>query len=243
MINIASRRYPLVELVIANAKVQGRDAAPEIAEAIRSLNKRDDIDLIIVGRGGGSLEDLWAFNEEIVARAIYDSKIPIVSGVGHEVDYTISDFVADLRAPTPSAAIELSTPNKDDILNVLVEYEEDLFKIIREKLLTGREAVGRLLNSYGLRKPKDKILTYSQIIDNVYYKIQSRILQNVERRKNKLQLLDKSLEGNDIEKTLRKGFALIKQNDKFVTRSIFLNLNDEIKIKFYDKELSINNNG
>lgn len=243
MINIASRRYPLVELVIANATVQGKEAAPEIVSAIKRLNERDDIDLIIVGRGGGSLEDLWAFNEEIVARAIYDSGIPIVSGVGHEVDYTISDFVADLRAPTPSAAIELSTPNKEDILNVLIEYEKDLTKILNDKLFEAHQSVQRLLKSYGFRRPKDRILTHIQTIDNISYRIQDKMMQNMERKMNKVNLLRKSLESNDVEKSLKKGFTLIKQNGKFVTRSNFLNLDNEIKIKFYDNEISVNKNG
>src|SRR5450830_1303089 len=107
MLNILARRFPALEVIVAPVKVQGIGAAEEIAEAIQDLNSLSDIDVIIVGRGGGSLEDLWAFNEEVVARAIYSSRIPIVSAVGHEIDFSISDFVADLRAPTPSAAAEL----------------------------------------------------------------------------------------------------------------------------------------
>lgn len=122
MISVAERRFPLVELVIAPARVQGEGAAEEIVQSIKSLNKQDDIDLIIIARGGGSLEDLWAFNEEIVARAIFNSRIPIISGVGHEVDFTIADFVADLRAPTPTAAMELATPDKTDIFAFINEF-------------------------------------------------------------------------------------------------------------------------
>src|SRR3989337_4521371 len=111
MISVAERRFPLVELVISPARVQGSGAAESIVESLKLLNKQNDIDLIIVARGGGRIQDLWAFNEEIVAREIFASKIPIVTGIGHEVDFTISDFVADLRAPTPSAAMEIATPN------------------------------------------------------------------------------------------------------------------------------------
>jgi len=111
MISVAERRFPLVELVISPARVQGSGAAESIVESIKLLNKQKDIDLIIIARGGGSIEDLWAFNEEIVAREIFASKIPIITGIGHEVDFTISDFVADLRAPTPSAAMEIARKN------------------------------------------------------------------------------------------------------------------------------------
>jgi len=113
MISVAERRYPLVELVIAPSKVQGSGAAESIVNSIKMLNKKNDVDVIIVGRGGGSIEDLWAFNEEIVAREIFNSKIPVIAGVGHEIDFTITDFVADLRAPTPTAAMELATPRNN----------------------------------------------------------------------------------------------------------------------------------
>ena len=119
MISVAERRFPLVELLIAPTKVQGAGAAENIVNNIRKLNLLKDIDVIILARGGGSIEDLWAFNEEIVARAIYKSKIPIISGVGHEVDFTIADFVADLRAPTPSVAMELATPDIEELKNFI----------------------------------------------------------------------------------------------------------------------------
>ncbi|MCU7497567.1 MAG: exodeoxyribonuclease VII large subunit, partial [Ignavibacteria bacterium] len=137
MVSIARRRYPLVELVVYPARVQGEGSARSVAEGIECLNERNDIDLIIIGRGGGSLEDLWAFNEEVVARAIFASCIPVISAVGHEVDFTISDYVADLRAATPSAAMELATPNKDDFFAFLEEFSlrtsENIFYIIDRK--------------------------------------------------------------------------------------------------------------
>ena len=117
LLNILNRRFPGLEIVLGPVKVQGEGAAQEIADAVDNFNKFGKADLLIVGRGGGSLEDLWAFNEEIVARSIFRSKIPVISAVGHEVDFTISDFVSDLRAPTPSAAAELAVPDRIDLLN------------------------------------------------------------------------------------------------------------------------------
>ena len=132
LVSVAKRRYPLVELVIAPARVQGSGAAESIVNSIKLLNKSSGIDVIIVGRGGGSIEDLWAFNEEIVARAIFSSKVPVISGVGHEVDFTIADYVADLRAPTPSVAMELATPDAEEIENYVEEFLSKSSRIIDE---------------------------------------------------------------------------------------------------------------
>ncbi|MBI4125717.1 MAG: exodeoxyribonuclease VII large subunit [Deltaproteobacteria bacterium] len=126
ILNILQRRFPSVDVLLVPALVQGEGAAQSIAEGIRLLNQREDIDVMIVGRGGGSMEDLWAFNEEVVARAIFDSRIPVISAVGHEIDFTIADFVADVRAPTPSAAAELAVPNVQDLLTRVGRLKERL---------------------------------------------------------------------------------------------------------------------
>ena len=122
LISVAERRYPVVELIISPAKVQGSGAAETIVKSINKLNLLNDVDVIIISRGGGSIEDLWAFNEEIVSRAIFKSNIPVISGVGHEIDFTIADYVADLRAPTPSVAMELATPNIDEIFAFINDF-------------------------------------------------------------------------------------------------------------------------
>ncbi|MEW6701317.1 MAG: exodeoxyribonuclease VII large subunit, partial [Bacteroidota bacterium] len=147
MKSIAARRYPLVELVIASCRVQGEGASEDIAKKIKLLNQQEDIDLIIVGRGGGSLEDLWAFNEEVVARAIFDSHIPIISAVGHEIDFTISDFVADLRAATPSAAMELATPSKDELFAFIDEFSDYFHEKILEIILSYRDEIDQTISS------------------------------------------------------------------------------------------------
>lgn len=132
ILNILGRRFPSVDLLLVPVPVQGEGAAEAIAQAIRLLNEREDMDVMIVGRGGGSTEDLWAFNEEIVARAIFASKIPIVSAVGHEIDFTIADFVADVRAPTPSAAAELVVPNRSDLLSQVSKLKRRLFQGVQQ---------------------------------------------------------------------------------------------------------------
>lgn len=239
IINIATRRYPLVELIIAPTQVQGEGAAILVANAIKEFNKFDDIDTLIVARGGGSLEDLWAFNEEIVARAIFDSKIPVISGVGHEIDFTIADFVADLRAPTPSAAIELATPNSDDILEALRNYSDRIEQTTLEKIESSAEAVGSLLNSYAFRNIENKVNTAIQTVDNLFSSINRSIVQLHKNQLQHLKLLEKSIEGFNIEKTLKKGFTLIKQNGKFVERSKQLSKDRDFKIKFFDEEVEI----
>ena len=172
MLSVAERRYPILELIIAPTRVQGEGAAEQIAASIENLNQHKDIDLIIIARGGGSLEDLWAFNEEIVARAIYKSKIPIISGVGHEIDFTITDFVADLRAPTPSAAMEIATPNKDEIIDFLEEISDNNKNYISEKIENLKYELNYLNKSYGFKNITNLINTKKQTIDNYIFRIQ-----------------------------------------------------------------------
>lgn len=242
MISIAKRRFPLVELVIAPSKVQGEGAADSIVENLISLNEREDIDVIIVGRGGGSLEDLWAFNEEIVARAIYASRIPVVSAVGHEVDFTIADFVADLRAPTPSAAMELITPLKNDFIsyieNFLVNSTENISFILNGK----KQQVVNCINTYGFRVPADKIKQNAQYLDNLLYRIDNKLSRIIESNKNRLSILRECLESGNIDKILKKGFVIVKQDSKFVKRAINFNNERPVILKFYDNEILINKN-
>jgi exodeoxyribonuclease VII large subunit len=239
ILNIASRRYPLVELIVAPTRVQGEGAAKLIANSIKEFNKIDDVDILIVARGGGSLEDLWAFNEEIVARAIFDSRIPIISGVGHEIDFTIADFVSDLRAPTPSAAIELATPNREDILEALRNYSDRIEQTTLEKIEGSAEAIEAILHSYAFRNIENKVNTGIQTVDNLYSSMNKSIVQLHKNQAQHLKLLEKSIEGFNIEKTLKKGFTLIKQNGKFVGRSKEFSKSREFKIKFYDEEVEI----
>ncbi|RPI97189.1 MAG: exodeoxyribonuclease VII large subunit, partial [Spirochaetales bacterium] len=151
--NIIGRRYPVVELVLAPTTVQGESAVPGIINALNALNDRGDIDLIIIARGGGSIEDLWAFNDEKVARAIYSSKTPVISGVGHDTDFTIADFVADKRAPTPSAAAELAVRPKADFEEALRTGQRRLTQALRTRVLEFRNRFTRAARSYVFREP------------------------------------------------------------------------------------------
>lgn len=242
MLSIARRRFPLMQIIIAPAKVQGEGAANEIANSINLLNKIEDIDLIIIGRGGGSLEDLWAFNEEIVARAIFNSKIPIISAVGHEVDFTISDFVADLRAPTPSAAMELATPDKDEIFAFLSDFKYNLNNNILEILSNLKQKINQSIKSYGYKNFIGNLNIKKQFLDNYLYRIQNDIRNFLLQNKNNLNLIFKTISLNNIDEILKKGFSIVEQNLKIVKRKSELNSKLVFSIKFYDGKVEINNN-
>lgn len=239
IISVTRRRYPLVEILIAPAKVQGEGASQSIVEGIKLLNQKGDIDLIVIGRGGGSLEDLWAFNEEIVAREIFKSKIPIISAVGHEVDFTIADFVADIRAATPSAAMEIATPDVDQIQSFLKEFPLNSGLNISYILDAKKRKVLNIISSYGFRVPQDKLRIKEQQLDNLVYKFRQKIDQNLIRIKNRIAIANIKLEGADINRILKKGFTLIVQNNKIVTRAASFKNNETAKVKFYDNEIEV----
>ena len=240
MISVASRRYPLVELVIVPTKVQGIDAAESIASNILSLNKRKDIDLIIVGRGGGSLEDLWCFNEEIVARAIFNSEIPVISAVGHEIDFVISDFVADLRAPTPSAAMELATPKLDDILDFLDDFSYNSYDSVKSNILSLKEYLNTILKSYGFNSQKSLLLNKFQHLDSLVFEIETKINSSFVNRKNKLDLLKLKIDSNDIKHVLSKGFAIVRQHERIIKSVKKLDTKTKFEIQFNDGKMEIN---
>lgn len=239
MKNIASRRFPLVQLVIASSKVQGEGAAKDIVNSIQLLNEQKDIDVIIVGRGGGSLEDLWAFNEEIVARAIFNSKIPIISGVGHEIDFTIADFVADLRAPTPSAAMELATPNIEELFGYINDFSYYSSQRISEKISNYYDELDSTVTSYGFRLPHDIVKNKFQFIDNALYKFSNSIEVKLSNLKNGLALLESKISAFGVEETLKRGYLYVKQNEAYVGRKAQLNTEKSYSMHFYDGEIKI----
>jgi exodeoxyribonuclease VII large subunit len=246
MVSVAERRFPLLEIIIAPARVQGSGSAESIVRALMDLNDEKDIDVIIVSRGGGSIEDLWSFNEEIVARAVYNSRIPVISGVGHEVDFTIVDFVADLRAATPSAAMELATPDKNDIFAFIDDFSYNSTLKIEEYCRTLGKKLNSVLNSYGFRVPLDLIRNKSQLVDNLLYKVLQKTDHRLSLFNNKVALLTKIIESNNFQRTLNKGFTLIKQNNKYVSRKFQLKPEAETDIIFADGFVKISpdrNNG
>jgi exodeoxyribonuclease VII large subunit len=239
MISVAERRYPLVQLIIAPAKMQGSGAAESIVQSLKQLNKLKDIDVIIVSRGGGSIEDLWAFNEEIVARAIYELIIPVISGVGHEIDFTISDFVADLRAPTPSIAMEMATPNMNEIFAFISEFAYNTTRLMKNMINDLGSKVQSVVNSYAFGYPSDLVRRRQQQIDFLI----SRILNNTEIKilthKNKIQVFSKVLETYNIKKTLERGFALVKQNSKYVVRASEIESKKSAQLIFSDGNIKV----
>jgi len=171
MIHVIKRRNPKTSVLLYPALVQGEGAAEEIARGIKELNKHKDVDVLIIGRGGGSIEDLWAFNEEVVARAIADSKIPVVSAVGHEIDFTIADFVADLRAPTPSAAAELVVPKLNDIVQDLQYLTNQMIERMEEDIEDYRERLRYLIDRRFFREPRRILEAPAQHLDEVVQRL------------------------------------------------------------------------
>lgn len=187
ILHVLARRFPAIPVTVLPVAVQGKDAAPQIVKAIQLANRAGLFDVLILARGGGSLEDLWPFNEEIVARAIYASELPIVSAVGHEVDFTIADFVADLRAPTPSVAAELITPDSEDWLETFIGYEVMLEDAINRRLSHARQKLEWLRSR--LRHPGERLQQQAQRLDGLEIRLRQSIKQQLQRNNNQLQTL------------------------------------------------------
>lgn len=239
MISIARRRFPIMELVLYSARMQGMGAAEDIIRGIKLFNKEPGIDVIILARGGGSIEDLWPFNEEILARAIFDSKVPVITGVGHEIDFTIADFVADLRAPTPSAAMEIITPDMDNILKFLEDFEINTINCLNELIEKKRKKINNITSSYGFRVPIDIVRRRSQEVDNLLYILSQKLDRKILLKKSSLNLLAKAIEGHDVRKTLKKGFTLIKQDSKYVVNLALLDRQKPAEVSFIDGEIAV----
>lgn len=207
ILNILSRRYPVAEVILAPVLVQGEGAAQEIADAIERFNALDCVDVLIVGRGGGSIEDLWAFNEERVARAVAASHIPIISAVGHETDFTICDFVADLRAPTPSAAAELAVPNREDLLQLLQSYRYTITQLLERRLSQWKQQVDLLSSSPYLASPDAWIRARRESVTLLTSRLRTAMKQNTAQQKTRMAVLVGKLEGLSPLKALNRGFV------------------------------------
>ena len=243
IITTVQRRFPMSQIVLYPTKVQGQGSAEEIAENIRRANERGDFDVMIIGRGGGSIEDLWGFNEEIVVRAIFESRIPIISSVGHETDVTLADFVADSRAATPTAAAELATPNtKVDLINWANEQEKRLFNRLTHLIKIRRERVDKLSKSVVFRQPERLYDGHLQKLDRLCERL-SVLTENkvanmkhryelsagkliptygkiVEAKKNKTEQLYQSLLLLDISKIKARGFSLVTDEKGKIIKSV-----------------------
>lgn len=218
MITTIQRRNPICVIYFRETLVQGEEAKYDIVQAIKELNELP-LDLIIVGRGGGSLEDLWAFNEEIVARAIFASRIPVISAVGHETDFTIADFVADKRAPTPTAAAELATPFTLDMLREEIEYLlVELHKKTISYLENRKFEIKSIISSYSFKKIADKINFSIQLLDDLDDRLFAYFNRNFRTKKEIVENISKHLKSLNPISPLDKGFALLKFKNKLIEK-------------------------
>ncbi len=220
ILSVMKRRSGDFSVLIVPAHVQGKLAKDEITEGIEYLNTRDDIDLIIVSRGGGSIEDLWPFNEEKVARAIYNSKLPVISGVGHETDFTISDFVADLRAPTPSAAAEVATANREEILNRLDNLGQRLLNSSSSQIKELKNKIKSIEERRIFSSPEELFRNYEQQLDNLQTSLVHQIEKKYNSWENKYQLLYQKLNNLSPLKTLDRGYSILQDEDNKTVKSI-----------------------
>ena len=237
IINVSTRRNPNVYIKLLPVPVQGKGAGEKIADAIYTMNEKKLADVIIVARGGGSLEDLWPFNEEVVARAIYASDIPVISAVGHETDFTIADFVADLRAPTPSAAAELAVADVFDVENKIKNIQNSYKIALNKKLQIMKLRYEKCMASKVFKDPMQKINEKYILVDMNVKSLENSIKNKIKDEKTKLIKNISKLDALSPLKTLTRGYSIVQTEEgKVVNSSKNLQTGDKIKIKFIDGE-------
>lgn len=234
IINVSTRRNPNVYLKLLPVPVQGEGAAEKIAAGIEFMNEKKLADVIILARGGGSLEDLWPFNEEIVAKAIYNSKLPVISAVGHETDFTIADFVADLRAPTPSAAAELAVPNIADVELKLNTYQNRFRQALRKKTELMRLRYEKCMNSRVFKDPLQKVNENYMLIDRFVKNMQNSIVTKYKDKKLEAIKLYSKLDALSPLKTLARGYSITEKEGKIVHKVSELKQGDRLTLRFED---------
>ena len=240
IINVSTRRNPNCYIKLLPVPVQGKGAGDRIAEAIRIMNENKLADVIIVARGGGSLEDLWPFNEEVVAHAIFESELPVISAVGHETDFTIADFVADLRAPTPSAAAELAVPNVNDILLDLDKYNNRLKNSLKKKIELMRLRYEKCMASRVFKEPLQKINERYITIDMKVKQMQSSITNKLKDDRAKMVELITKLDTLSPLKTLARGYSLTTDSSGKIVKSVkSIHRDDELVIRFKDGNTNV----
>ena len=230
ILSTIKRRYPICQTILFPSLVQGDGAAPDI---VRNIQKADayDLDVLIVGRGGGSIEDLWAFNEEIVARAIYEAKTPIISAVGHEIDFTIADFVADVRAATPTGAAEMAVPNIEDVFINLEQNKIRLKEAINKKIKYVSLQLDALKSSYVIKNPLIMYDNKKQKIDLLNKDLNTAISKIIDNNKNRLNTIITKIELMNPLTILKRGYSITYLNDKVLSDDVKLTKKDIIDIK------------
>jgi len=240
VINVLTRRVTYCDVTVFPARVQGETAASEIASQINKVNEIGGFDTIIVGRGGGSIEDLWAFNEEVVARAIYGSEIPVISGVGHETDFTISDFVSDLRAPTPSAAAELAAISNIELYGYLEAYRSKLVDTLKSKAEISRE----MLDRYKPEMIKSSLVRLSDTkrydLEMYRQRMETNIQQVLAMKKQSLSYTGQMLDHISPLKTLERGYSIVQTDkNKVITRVKQVKTGDSLNIQVTDGQIHV----
>ena len=237
IINVSTRRNPNVHIRLLPIPVQGKGAELEIADAIRTMNEKNLADVIILARGGGSIEDLWPFNEEVTARAIYNSKIPIISAVGHETDFTIADFVSDLRAPTPSAAAELAVPDIEEIKRKISTYENRYKTSLKKKIEYMHLRYQKCIASKVFTDPTAKIKELYVELDNKIKTLDTNITNKIKDLKTKKVELISKLDALSPLKTLTRGYTIASKDGKTLKSVKDLQKDDIIDLNFTDGKI------
>ncbi|MDI6602132.1 MAG: exodeoxyribonuclease VII large subunit [Thermoanaerobacteraceae bacterium] len=235
IIKVLSGRYPYVEVDILPITVQGDKAADEICRAFNAMNNMDDIDLIILARGGGSVEDLWPFNEEKVARAIYASRCPVISAVGHETDFTISDFVADARAATPTEAAAMAVPDRNALMENIEQYKTYLVRYMEDTIIRGERHLEFIVKSSPLSRPEMFFEKYDGKLNQLKQLLAYHMAQYINRKQMETQLLEKQLQTLNPLDVLKRGFAIIYSKDKgLISDAGKVQVNDEIMVRLHN---------
>ena len=260
ILSTLKRRWPLSETILFPSLVQGAEAASDIVRNIE-LSKNYDLDVLIVGRGGGSIEDLWCFNEEIVARAIYELDTPVISAVGHEIDFTISDFVADLRAPTPTGAAEMAVPDIRDIIKLLNQLEIRSINGITNVLNIRREKLKKIDSSFVLKNPISIYQIKEEKYDNLFERLINSYKNLINSNKSKIEILDNKLMNNINNKlisdrnnllkligklevlspllTIKRGYSIVRKDNKVVTSKKNLKKKDKLELEIVDGIINV----
>ena len=237
--HVTKRRWPAVQLVLYPVQVQGEFSAKQVALAIEFFNTKYAVDVMIVGRGGGSMEDLWSFNEEVVVRAIAASKIPIISAVGHETDFSLADFAADVRAATPSQAAELAVPDRDELKRYVVRMQRQLAQMARRELNERRLRLQACQKNKLLQRPELLLADRRQRLDNLINKLRQCLDENITVKNHQLSLALEKLSVLNPAKTLQRGFALVEHGGKIVTRVQEVKKGDKLQLTFSDGKVSV----
>lgn len=237
IIRILKRRYPLGEIVMCPVLVQGDNAAPQLTGAIERFNKLKCADVIIIGRGGGSIEDLWAFNDEKLARAVYNSEIPVISAVGHETDFTICDFVADVRASTPSAAAELVSPEIDSMKSEILYYQKKLYNLTTSKISFEKQRLEHLSKSKVLSSPLEFVNNRNMKLDMLTSRMKTAYISMLSDKQRNFAALNAKLDALSPLKILSRGYSITEKNNKIINSVNSANVDDIITVRLFDGKL------